>query len=122
MRQVHGDEHTDIAMTCAHMIDVARPIGHYSFWGFVLLRLVLLGDVLAGVLAGAGSSFASVLLNFFIGVRLMPVRDEDFLGAAFSDATAGGASSDASVFCISMNAATALSSIIGNGCVIYGAK
>ncbi len=118
MRQVHGDEHTGVAMTRAHMIDVARPTGHYSFWGFVLLRLVLLG----GVLAGAGSSFASVLLNFFIGVRLIPVRDEDFLGVAFSDVTAGGASSDASVFCISMNAATALSSIIGNGCVIYGAK
>ena len=71
--------------------------------------------LLGGALAGVGSSVASVFCSFFMGVRLTPVRDEDFLGAAFSDVTAGDDSSGASVFCISMNAATALSSIIGNG-------
>jgi hypothetical protein len=89
---------------------------HQSF--FCLFRLALL----RGDLDGAGSSVILGFVNFFRGVRLTPVLDEDFLGAAFLDVIVTSDSSGMAAFWLASSVAIALSSIIGSGCVMYGDK
>jgi hypothetical protein len=89
---------------------------HQSF--FCLFRLALLRSDLDGV----GSSVILGFVNFFMGVRLTPVLDEDFLGVAFLDVFVASDSSSMAAFWLASSVAIVPSSIIGSGCVMYAAK